>query len=76
MTNLNANALTVLTALRANTEGCSEVAKDGSEWKTAYLDNARPNTMTVTVFRAALRSLSMAGFYKPQDDKFFGSVKL
>lgn len=76
MTNLNQDALTVLTNLRNHAEGsCLTSSKDGSKWVNVYLDNARKG-MEKNKFRAALATLSKAGLYRVIDGYAWGDVKV
>lgn len=59
-----------LKALRANAE-----SDDGDGFWMVYLDNARRKT-SVKEFRSHLSQLAKRGDYKPQDSKFWGSVRL
>lgn len=65
------NAEQVLSALRNNSEGCTE-----NGWKDIYLDNAIPTGMNDKVFRAALATLSKQGLYKVVDGYAWGRVKM
>lgn len=66
---------TVLVALRACRENV-ERRNDGSVWADIYLDNARPDGMSIYTFRACLSELSKLGLYEVMDGKHFGLVKL
>lgn len=70
---LSPKAKEVLEALCQRAEGFSF---DG-DWRTIYLDNARPLLpgMSDKSFRSYLAVLSKAGFYRPQDEFAFGSVR-
>lgn len=69
---LSPKAKEVLEALCQRAEGFSD-----GEWRTVYLDNARPLLpgMSDKSFRSYLAVLSKAGFYSPQDEFAFGSVR-
>ncbi len=71
-TNLTPKAKQVLEALCQVAEGMSS-----GNWRTVYLDNARPLLpgMSDKSFRSYLGVLSKAGFYSPQDEFAFGSVR-
>ena len=65
---------TVLRKLRENYESVSEIA--GTRWGCVYIDNARPQGMSVHQFRAILAQLSKEGLYRPVDHECFGDVRL
>jgi len=44
------------------------------EFGVAYLDNAKPATMSGPTWAATLASLTKKGLYKPMD-QFFGKIK-
>ncbi|NBR01318.1 MAG: hypothetical protein EBT79_13310 [Actinobacteria bacterium] len=71
-TGLSAGAQKVLADLRANAEGCSSMDSDGNEWRDVYL----PNAGSGRSFAGYVSALTDAGFYKTQDGKFFGTVRL
>lgn len=66
----------VLEFLRKNAEGSRMANKDGSIWADVYLDNARPEDLSVTAFRSCLSGLSKLGVYKVVDGWAWGSVKM
>jgi hypothetical protein len=67
------DTLMVLASLRANTEGCTLV-KDGVEFHSVYLDNARHPGMRPHQFAGHLSVLQKAGLYIPEGDDCFGLV--
>jgi hypothetical protein len=69
------NAETILKALRDNSEGCTLVDKDGTEWRDVYLDNARPTSISNHQFAGFLSALEKTGDYKPVDGYAWGSVR-
>ena len=73
MTNLTPKTTEVLVALRAHVEGC-KVELNGKPARDVYLDNARPNGMSVRAFAGHLSALQAAGLYKPLDGYAFGTV--
>jgi len=71
---LSTQAAQILAAMRNGYEGTSE--HKGATWGSVYLDNFRPKGMSVTSFRAYLRALSDAGFYRVYDGECWGWIKL
>jgi hypothetical protein len=65
----------VLEALLAEVESVSTCA-DGTKWGQVYLDNARPEGISVRSFRSCLAALSAKGLYQSQGDDCFGDVRL
>lgn len=70
---LTPDSYLVLCNLRKYTES-SYTEANGAEWGSVYLDNARPNGWPAHKFAAHLSDLSAKGFYRPQDDRWFGDV--
>jgi hypothetical protein len=70
MTDLTAEARNVWQSLVDNCEG-----NPSDKWVHVYLDNAKPDGMSQTTFRAYLATLSKAGVYKPIDGYAWGDVK-
>ena len=71
---LTPNETKLLDQLRTKVECSEQVDQDGSTWQQVYLDNARGDFSPRT-FAALLGSLSTKGFYRPDGDDFFGSVR-
>lgn len=63
----------ILTALRSNVEGISEVA--GVSWGVVYLDSARPAGCGKHAFAGFLSALEASGDYRRLDGDF-GEVKM
>lgn len=71
---LTADSYLLLCSLRENAEGYSYTTVAGADWGYVYLDNARPEGWSPHKFAAHLSDLSSKGFYRPQDDRYFGDV--
>lgn len=68
---MNPTALKVLASLRKHQESC-----DDGIWALVYLDNARPDGVSIGAFRGALSYLSKFGLYKVVDGYAWGVVKM
>ncbi|ACL61736.1 DUF3489 domain-containing protein [Methylobacterium nodulans] len=66
----------VYRALLGQAEGCVSTDDTGRQFRTTYLDNARPGGMPPRVFAATLSVLAQRGLYRPLDNEAFGEVLL
>lgn len=62
---------TILTALRANVEGCMSEG-----FRQVYLPNARPANVSGAQFAAILSNLEQKHLYRATGDKAFGEVRI
>lgn len=73
---LSRPAFQLLADLRAHSEGCDDVERDGIAWRNVYLDNVPRRGLTPRQFAWHLSQLSHVGLYRPIDGDAWGDVAM